>query len=86
MCIWTKCGQRPHRGCAVSDRAAASTVVRRGGPGVGRRLESHQVIVELIGVTTAHPGLWVRAALDPDRSWFGVRVGDQELATLHPVA
>jgi hypothetical protein len=62
------------------------TVVRRGGPGVGRRLESHQVIVELIGVTTAHSDLWVRAALDPGRYRLRIRVGDQELATLHPVA
>jgi hypothetical protein len=46
----------------------------------------HQVIVELIWATTTHPGLWVRAALDPGRSWFEVRMGDQELATLHPVA
>jgi hypothetical protein len=49
-------------------------------------LESHQVIVELIGVTTAHSDLWVRAALDPGRYRLRIRVGDQELATLHPVA
>jgi hypothetical protein len=60
--IWTKCGQRPHRGCAVSDRAAGSAVVRRGGPGVGRRMGRHQVIVELIWATTTHPSLWVRSA------------------------
>jgi len=46
----------------------------------------HPVIVELIWATTTHPGLWVRAALDPGRSRLGVQVGDQKLATLQPAA
>jgi hypothetical protein len=49
-------------------------------------LGHRQVIVELIRATTTHPGLRVPAALGPGRSRLGVRVGDQELATLHPVA
>ena len=49
---------------------------------MGRR----QVIVELIWATTTHSGLWVRAALNPGRYRLRIRVGDQELATLHPVA
>jgi hypothetical protein len=49
-------------------------------------LGHHHVIVELIEATTAHTGLRVGAALDPGRHRLRVRVGDQELATLHPVA
>jgi hypothetical protein len=67
----------------------------------GRPLESHQVIVELIGATTTRAGLRVRAELDRGRYPLGVKVGDQELAavplarhefhgewnsTLHPAA
>jgi hypothetical protein len=55
-------------------------------PGVGRRMGHRQVIVELIWATTTHSGLWVRAALDPGPYRLRIRVGDQELATLHPVA
>jgi hypothetical protein len=67
----------------------------------GRPLASHQVLVELIGATTTHTGLRVRAELDRGRYPLGVKVGDQELAavplvrhefhgewnyTLHPAA
>ena len=52
----------------------------------GRRMARHQVIVDLIWASTTRPGLWVRAALKPGRHRLRVRVGDQELATLHPVA
>jgi hypothetical protein len=45
-------------------------------------LESHQVIVELTGATTTHTGLRVQAGPDPGCYRLGVRVGDQELATL----
>ena len=48
----------------------------------GRPLESHEVIVELIGATTTHTGLRVRAELDRGRYPLGVKVGDQELATV----
>ena len=66
----------------------------------GPPLESHEVIVELIGATT-QTGLRVRAELDRGRYPLGVRVGDEELAavplvrhefhgewnyTLHPAA
>jgi hypothetical protein len=67
----------------------------------GRPLTSHAVIVELLGATTAHTGLRVRAELDRGRYPLGVKVGNQELAavplvrhefhgewnyTLHPAA
>jgi hypothetical protein len=67
----------------------------------GRPLESHQVIVELIGATTTRTGLRVRAELDRGRHPLGVKVGNQEPAavllvrqqfhgewyyTLHPAA
>jgi hypothetical protein len=39
----------------------------------GRSLESHQVIVELIGATTTHTGLRVRAELDRGRYPLGSR-------------
>jgi hypothetical protein len=67
----------------------------------GRPLASHQVLVELLGATTTHTGLRVRAELDRGRYPLGVKVGNQELAavplvrhefhgewnyTLHPAA
>jgi hypothetical protein len=48
----------------------------------GRPLVSHEVIVELIGATTTHTGLQVRAELDGHRYPLGVKVGDQELAAV----
>jgi DDE family transposase len=48
----------------------------------GRPLVSHEVIVELIGATTTHTGLQVRAELDGQRYPLGVKVGDQELAAV----
>jgi Rhodopirellula transposase DDE domain len=48
----------------------------------GRPLESHEVIVELIGATTTRTGLRVRAELDRGRYPRGVRVGDEELAAV----
>jgi hypothetical protein len=48
----------------------------------GRPLASHQVIVELIGATTTHTGLRVRAELDRGRYPLRVKVGDQELAAV----
>jgi DDE family transposase len=48
----------------------------------GRPLESHEVIVELIGATTTHTGLRVRAELDRGRYPLGVKVRDKELATV----
>jgi len=48
----------------------------------GRPLTSHEVIVELIGATTTHTGLRVRAELDRGHYPLGVKVGDQELATV----
>ena len=48
----------------------------------GRPLISHEVIVELIGATTTHTGLRVRAELDRGRYPLGVKVRDQELATV----
>jgi hypothetical protein len=50
--------------------------------GRGRPLESHEVIVELIGATTTHTGLRVRAELDRGRYPLGVKVRDQELAAV----
>jgi hypothetical protein len=48
----------------------------------GRPLTSHEVIVELIGATTTHTGLRVRAELDRGHYPLGVKVRDQELATV----
>src|SRR5512132_4310907 len=48
----------------------------------GRPLVSHEVIVELIGATTTHTGLRVRAELDRGRYPLGVKVRDQELAAV----
>ena len=48
----------------------------------GRPLESHEVIVELIGATRTHTCLRVRAELDRGRYPLGVKVGDEELAAV----
>jgi Rhodopirellula transposase DDE domain len=48
----------------------------------GRPLESHEVLVELIGATSTHTGLRGRAELDRGRYPLGVKVGDQELAAV----
>jgi hypothetical protein len=48
----------------------------------GRPLESHEVLVELIGATSTQAGLRGRAELDRGRYPLGVKVGDQELAAL----
>src|SRR5512133_3609589 len=48
----------------------------------GRPLVSHEVIVELIGATRTHTGLGVRAELDRGRYPLGVKVRDQDLATV----
>jgi Rhodopirellula transposase DDE domain len=44
----------------------------------GRPLVSHEVIVELIGATTTHTGLRVRAELDRGRYPLGVKVSDED--------
>jgi hypothetical protein len=48
----------------------------------GRPLESHEVIVELIGATTTRAGLRVRAELDRGRYPLGTKVRDEELAAV----
>jgi hypothetical protein len=48
----------------------------------GKPLVSHQVIVNLIAATTTRTGLRVRAEIDPARYPQGVKVSDQEVATL----
>jgi Rhodopirellula transposase DDE domain len=48
----------------------------------GRPLASHEVILELIGATTTHTGLRVRAELDCGRYPLGVKVRDEELAAV----
>jgi Rhodopirellula transposase DDE domain len=48
----------------------------------GRPLESHDVVVELIGATTTRTGLRVRAELDRGRYPLGTKVGDQSLAAV----
>ena len=45
----------------------------------GRRLESREVVVNLIGRTTTREGLEVRAELDTGRYKKGIRVTDDEL-------
>lgn len=46
----------------------------------GRPLESHEVIVNLIGSTTTEKGLRIHAALDKGRYEKGIKVTDKELA------
>jgi hypothetical protein len=48
----------------------------------GRPLESHQVIVKLIGATRIRSGLRVRAELLGGRYPVGVKVGDKQLAAV----
>ena len=48
----------------------------------GRPLISHEVIISLIASTTTRTGLKIRAELDSDVYPTGIRVSDQELASL----
>jgi len=48
----------------------------------GRPLVSHEVIVNLIGSTTTATGLRIRAELDPNLYPTGIRVTDDEMATV----
>ena len=49
----------------------------------GKPLISHQVIVQLIGATTTKAGLKVRCQLDPATYPAGIKVSDEELATVN---
>jgi hypothetical protein len=49
----------------------------------GKPLISHQVIVQLIGATTTKTGLKVRCQLDPMTYPAGIKVSDDELATVN---
>jgi hypothetical protein len=48
----------------------------------GRPLVSHEVVVELIGATTTRTGLTVHAEHDPGSYPKGVKVSDEQLATV----
>jgi hypothetical protein len=48
----------------------------------GRPLESHQVVVDLIGATTTRTGLKVHAELDPAAYPKGVKVTDRQMTAL----
>ena len=48
----------------------------------GKPLVSHQAIVQLIGATTTQKGLEVRATLDTNTYPAGIKVSDEEMATL----
>jgi transposase len=48
----------------------------------GRPLESHEVIVDLIGATTTRTGLKVRAALDTASYPKGVKISDKQMREL----
>jgi transposase len=48
----------------------------------GKPLVSHQAIVQLIGATTTHAGLQVRAELDSNTYPAGIKVTDAEMASL----
>ena len=50
--------------------------------GRGRPLTSHEVIVNTIVATTTRTGLTVRAELDPDSYDTGVKISDEQLASL----
>jgi hypothetical protein len=49
----------------------------------GRPLVSHEVVVQLIGHTTTHQGLTIRAAIDSQPYPTGIKVTDAELAAVH---
>jgi hypothetical protein len=49
----------------------------------GRPLVSHQVIVELIAATKTKAGLTVRSEIDPNLYPAGVKVTEQEMATIN---
>ena len=49
----------------------------------GRPLVSHQVIVELIAATKTKAGLTVRSEIDPNLYPAGVKVTDQEMASIN---
>jgi hypothetical protein len=48
----------------------------------GRPLISRQVVVNLIGSTTTREGLRIQAALDEKTYTPGIKISDEELATL----
>jgi hypothetical protein len=48
----------------------------------GRPLTSREVVVNLIGSTTTNQGLQIRATLDENTYAPGIKVSDEELATL----
>ena len=48
----------------------------------GRPLVSHEVIVNLIGSTTTATGLKIRAELDRNPYPTGIKVTDEEMATV----
>lgn len=48
----------------------------------GRPLETHQVVVDLIGATTTRTGLKVHAELDPAAYPKGVKITDRQMAAL----
>ncbi|MHB8190195.1 MAG: ISAzo13 family transposase [Ferrimicrobium sp.] len=48
----------------------------------GRPLTSREVVVNLIGSTTTNEGLRIKAALDENNYTPGIKVSDEELATL----
>jgi hypothetical protein len=49
----------------------------------GRPLVSHQAIVELIAATTTKAGLTVRSEIDPNLYPAGLKVTDQDMATIN---
>ena len=49
----------------------------------GRPLDTHQVIVALIAATKTKAGLTVRSEIDPNLYPAGVKVTDQEMATIN---
>ena len=48
----------------------------------GRPLVSRQVVVNLIGNTTTETGLRIQAAIDENAYTSGIKVSDEELASL----
>ena len=49
----------------------------------GRPLLSHEVVINLIAATTTHKGLKIQAELDNGRYPTGIKVSDDELATVN---
>ena len=49
----------------------------------GRPLQSLETVISLIGATTTQTGLRIRAALDDNTYETGIKISDEELASVN---